>query len=60
MSADEKYLYEFNPFVLDARNEILLNGGTTVRLTPKAFQTLRVLVKHASDVVDKDVLMAEV
>jgi len=60
MSADEKYLYEFEPFVLDARNGILLSGGTTVRLTPKAFQTLLVLVKHASEVVDKDVLMAEV
>src|SRR6185436_15232437 len=60
MSADEKYLYEFEPFVLDARNGILLNGGATVRLTPKAFQTLLVLVKHASKVVDKDVLMTEV
>jgi len=60
MSADEKYLYEFEPFVLDARIGILLNRGTTVRLTPKAFQTLLVLVKHPSEVVDKDQLMAEV
>src|SRR6476659_3848947 len=60
MSADEKYLYEFEPFVLDARNGILLNGDSTVRLTPKAFQTLLVLVRHASEVVDKDQLMAEV
>ena len=60
MSADEKYLYEFEPFVLDARNGILLNSGTTVRLTPKAFQTLLVLVKNASEVVGKDQLMAEV
>src|SRR5690349_8207074 len=45
MSAEEKYLYEFEPFVLDARNGILLNAGATVRLTPRAFQTLLVLVQ---------------
>src|SRR5215510_15836682 len=60
MSSAGNHLYEFEPFVLDARNGILLNGGATVRLTPRAFQTLLVLVKHASEVVDKEQLMAEV
>src|SRR5215471_1168069 len=60
MSFPDNQLYEFESFVLDARSGILLNGGATVRLTPRAFQTLLVLVRHASEVVDKDRLMNEV
>src|SRR6476660_4620924 len=60
MSPSDNYLYEFDPFVMDVRNGILLNGGVTVRLTPRAFQTLLVLVQHATEVVDKDQLMKKV
>src|SRR5215813_5220218 len=60
MSSPGNHLYEFGPFVLDARNRILLNGSATVRLTPRAFQTLLVLVRNASQVVDKEQLLKEV
>ena len=60
MTPAENHLYEFEPFVLDVRSRILLNNGATVRLTPRAFQILLVLVRRASEVVDKDQLMKEV
>ena len=55
-----KQLYEFEPFVLDAGSRILLKDGATVRLTPKAFDTLLVLVQHAQEVIDKDQLLKQV
>src|SRR5215813_2087287 len=60
MSLSSGHLYEFEPFVLDSRSRILLKGGATVRLTPRAFDTLLVLVQNASQVVDKEQLMKEV
>jgi Tol biopolymer transport system component/DNA-binding winged helix-turn-helix (wHTH) protein len=60
MSAPENQLYEFGPFVIDARSRILLKDGVTVRLTPKAFDILLVLVQHASQVVEKEQLLKEV
>jgi Tol biopolymer transport system component/DNA-binding winged helix-turn-helix (wHTH) protein len=60
MSAPENQLYEFGPYVIDARSRILLKDGATVRLTPKAFDTLLVLVQHASQVVEKEQLLKEV
>jgi DNA-binding winged helix-turn-helix (wHTH) protein len=60
MSSQENQLYEFGPYVIDARSRILLKDGTTVRLTPKAFDTLFVLVQHASQVVEKEQLLREV
>ena len=60
MSSADNQLYEFGPYVIDARSRILLKDGTTVRLTPKAFDTLFVLVQHASQVVEKEQLLKEV
>jgi DNA-binding winged helix-turn-helix (wHTH) protein len=60
MSSQDNHLYEFGPYVIDARSRILLKDGTTVRLTPKAFDTLFVLVRHASQVVEKEQLLREV
>ena len=60
MSSQENQLYEFGPYVMDARSRILLKDGATVRLTPKAFDTLFVLVQHASQVVEKEQLLKEV
>src|ERR1044071_679511 len=56
----DNHLYEFGPFVLDARSRILLRDGATVRLTPKAFETLLVLIQHGVQVVDKEQLLKEV
>ena len=60
MSSQDNQLYEFGPYVMDARSRILLKDGATVRLTPKAFDTLFVLVQHASQVVEKEQLLKEV
>ena len=60
MSSPDNHLYEFGPYVMDARSRILLKDGITVRLTPKAFDTLFVLVQHASQVVEKEQLLREV
>src|SRR5262245_38851083 len=60
MTSSDKHLYEFAPFLLDAGSRILLKDGATVRLTPKAFETLLVLVRHAVQVVDKEKLLKEV
>ena len=60
MSSPDNQLYEFGPYVMDARSRILLKDGITVRLTPKAFDTLFVLVQHASQVVEKEQLLREV
>jgi Tol biopolymer transport system component/DNA-binding winged helix-turn-helix (wHTH) protein len=60
MFRPDNHLYEFGPFVLDARSRILLREGATVRLTPKAFETLLVLVRHGVEVVDKEQLLKEV
>jgi Tol biopolymer transport system component/DNA-binding winged helix-turn-helix (wHTH) protein len=60
MSSQENHLYEFGPYVMDARSRILLKDGATVRLTPKAFDTLLILVQHAPQVVPKEQLLKEV
>jgi len=60
MLLPDNHLYEFGNFVLDARSRILLKDGMTVRLTPKAFDTLLVLIRSGVQVVDKDQLMKEV
>lgn len=57
---DKKEQYEFGPFRVDADKEILLRDGAPVALTPKTFQLLLVLVRHAKEVVTKDDLMKTV
>src|SRR5215470_11752523 len=53
-------LYEFGKFRLDAAEHLLLRDGKPVQLTPKAFQTLLVLVRHGGRLVEKDELMRQV
>src|SRR5258705_13284386 len=60
MSSPDNHFYEFDPFVLDARSRSLRKGGATVRLKPRAFETLLVLVKHSGQVVEKEQLLKEV
>lgn len=49
--------YAFGPFRLNCRTRQLLRDGETIALTPKAFDTLRVLLTRRDRVVDKDELM---
>ena len=53
-------LYEFGDYRLDAAERLLLCGDRPVALTPKAFDTLLVLVRHNGHLVSKDQLMKEV
>ena len=45
-------IYEFGPFRIDVRERILLHDGKSVPLTPKAFDTLLVLVESDGQVVE--------
>src|SRR6185295_19472298 len=49
--------YEFGPFRVDTAKRVLLREGEPVSLSPKAFDTLIVLVQHAGEVVEKPQLM---
>ena len=60
MSQPVKYFYEFGPFRLDPVERLLLRDGQYVPLTPKAFDTLMVLVKNGGHVIDKDELIKKV
>src|SRR6266496_3416009 len=60
MSQSVRHLYEFGPFRLDATERLLLRDEQHVPLTPKAFETLLVLVEHGGHVIDKDELMRKV
>jgi DNA-binding winged helix-turn-helix (wHTH) protein/TolB-like protein/Tfp pilus assembly protein PilF len=55
-----RHLYEFGEFLLDESERCLLRKGEPVSLTPKAFDTLLVLVKHGGHVVEKDEMLKEV
>ncbi|HEV1283797.1 MAG TPA: winged helix-turn-helix domain-containing protein [Bryobacteraceae bacterium] len=57
---EESGIYEFGPYSLDARERILLLDGQAVALTPKALDTLIVLVRNQSKVVSKEELLASV
>ena len=60
MNKSGKQLYEFPPFLLDEPNGLLLRDGQAVRLTPKAFETLLVLVRNHGCVIEKNRLLNEV
>ncbi len=50
-------MYEFGPFRLDPAKHVLLRGQEPVSLTPKAFETLLLLVENRDRVLLKDELM---
>lgn len=56
----EKRFYEFGPFRLDASIPVLVRNGDIVALTPKALDTLLVLLQNAGNVVDKETLIQAV
>src|SRR5580704_15696945 len=53
-------LYEFDGFCLDDQKRILLRGEKMIPLTPKAFETLLVLVQNSGQVLTKDQIMGAV
>ena len=52
--------YSFNNFTLDLEKRVLLRDGDPVPLTPKAFDTLALLVRRGGRVVSKDELLEEI
>ncbi|HRH42918.1 MAG TPA: winged helix-turn-helix domain-containing protein [Pyrinomonadaceae bacterium] len=60
MSNKIRHLYEFDEFRVDANQKCLWHGEELVSLTPKAFDTLVVLLENKGRVVDKDTLLNQV
>src|ERR1700733_1480073 len=60
MNADAKVVYEFGPFRMDPDKQVLLRDGQLIAVTPKAFETLLVLVRRGREVVSKEELLKEV
>ena len=60
MSHSNHYCYEFGPYRLDLIKRVLTRAGETISLTPKATETLILLVLNAGQLVEKDELLKEV
>ena len=58
--AQRKSYYEFGDFRIDVSERLLFNEQGIVPLTPKAFDTLLVLVENSGHVLSKEELMARV
>jgi TolB-like protein/DNA-binding winged helix-turn-helix (wHTH) protein/Tfp pilus assembly protein PilF len=57
LSREAPQLYEFGPFRLDPAEHKLLRGNEIVPLTPKAFDTLVLLVRNSGHLMEKDELI---
>ncbi|HEX8502559.1 MAG TPA: winged helix-turn-helix domain-containing protein [Pyrinomonadaceae bacterium] len=60
MYSFSRQFFEFDPFVLDASERVLLRRGEPVHLTPKEFDTLLALVRGAGRVMSKEELLKEI
>src|SRR5215203_356662 len=61
MNVAQAQIYEFDEFRVDAAKRLLTKGdGEQIPLTPKVFETLLYLVRHAGKVIEKDELMREI
>jgi TolB-like protein/DNA-binding winged helix-turn-helix (wHTH) protein/tetratricopeptide (TPR) repeat protein len=57
VNGDTPELYEFGPFRLEPDERKLLRGNEIVELTPKAFDTLLLLVRSSGHLLEKDELI---
>jgi DNA-binding winged helix-turn-helix (wHTH) protein/TolB-like protein/Tfp pilus assembly protein PilF len=55
-----KHFYQFGPFTLDVDKRLLFREGEPIALTPKALDTLIVLVENAGTTLDKEELIRKV
>lgn len=60
MSQQKKHFYDFGPFRIDPLKRRLLRDGEMIRLTPKAFDLLLVLVEEGGKTIEKDELLDRV
>jgi len=56
----EKHFYEFGPFHIYTQERVLYRGEEMIPLTPKAVDTLLVLIASRERVIDKDELLKSV
>ncbi len=55
-----KMIYQFGNFSLDAAERLLFDGNDTISLTPKAFETLLLLIENGGHVLSKEEIMERV
>lgn len=60
MSNKKPAFFKFDSFSLDVNQQCLFYENNLVSLTPKAFQTLLVLLKNRHQVVGKEFLLNEI
>ena len=60
MSVPEGCSYEFGDFRVDATRRLLLRRGEPVSVTPRVFDTLLYMTRHAGKVLDKNELMSAI
>ncbi|MCI0662077.1 MAG: winged helix-turn-helix domain-containing protein [Acidobacteria bacterium] len=59
MSKQKSNIYDFDGFRLDITEKVLWKGGEVVPLTPKAFDTLVILVEKSGHLVEKEELISQ-
>lgn len=52
--------FEFSEFLLDGKEKVLLQNGTPLSITPKAFELLRILIENHGHLVERDKLLKTV
>src|SRR5215213_1669301 len=61
MKAFARKIYEFGQFRVDAVERLLFDGANTaVSLTPKAFDTLLLLIENSGHALTKEEMMEEI
>jgi DNA-binding winged helix-turn-helix (wHTH) protein/TolB-like protein/Tfp pilus assembly protein PilF len=60
MAGSTRHFYEFGEFRLDPEKRRLWRDGQLVQLTPKAIETLLVLVQRRGELVERDALISAV
>ena len=57
MDENQKYFFEFGEYRLDPAEHRLMRDGKIIALTPKAFETLRLLIENSGHLLEKERLM---
>jgi DNA-binding winged helix-turn-helix (wHTH) protein len=60
MNSQRKSFYEFHEFRIDLEKRLLLLNGRAVPISPKAFDTLLLLIQNSARLVTKEELWKEV
>jgi DNA-binding winged helix-turn-helix (wHTH) protein len=60
MSREAPNAYDFGSFRLDVAERVLLRAGKAIALTPKAFDTLLILVRNSGRILEKEELLKSI